>query len=76
MPSHRTNSEFFFEDAVVGYFENELPSAPGRFEYIPYRGYGHYRLGQALESGPQRCYYIVEGEKRYFTVLSAANHRL
>ncbi|HET7209789.1 MAG TPA: hypothetical protein VFI95_24670 [Terriglobales bacterium] len=43
---------------------------------MPYRGHGHYRLGEALKAGPQRCYYIVEGEKRYFTVLSVANHRL
>lgn len=76
MASHRKNSELFFEQAVVGYFQNELPSEPGRFEYMPYRGHGHYRLGEALKAGPQRCYYIVEGEKRYFTVLSVANHRL
>jgi hypothetical protein len=65
---HRT---FFFEGNPVGYFVAEtLPYTPGQYQYMPYRGPGHYKLGIALQSaGPQQCYYIVEGKKRQFKVL-------
>jgi hypothetical protein len=36
---------------------------------MPFRGLVHLRLVQALaSSGPQHCYYIAEGEPRYFVV--------
>ena len=61
---------FFFEDNPVGYFlENELPTSPGQYRYIPYRGPGHYNLGQALSAnGPQRCHFLLNGHCREFTV--------
>jgi hypothetical protein len=62
--------EFFFEDLVVGYFEGRLPSSPGQYRYMPYRGQGHFRLMECLSSGPQRCHYVVGSEKHYFIVES------
>jgi len=58
---------FFLGTQVVGYFEERLPSSPGFYRYMPFRGPGHFQLAQALVSiGPQRCYYIAEGEPHYF----------
>ncbi|HVR24156.1 MAG TPA: hypothetical protein VMU26_12655 [Candidatus Polarisedimenticolia bacterium] len=71
MHSSLEHNEFFFEEHAVGYFEGQVSSSPGPYRYMPYRGNGHLRLGQALaSSGSQRCYYVIEGEKNYFTVLS------
>ena len=67
MESVPERCQFFLGTEAVGYFEDQLPSSPGLYRYMPYRGPGHLRLVQALAStGPQRCYYIVEGEPRYF----------
>jgi hypothetical protein len=60
--------EFFFEELVVGYFEVRPPSSPGQYQYMPYRGEGHFRLMKSLTSGPQRCHYVLNGEKHYFVV--------
>ena len=62
---------FFFEDNPVGYFlEDQLPTKSGHYKYMPYRGPGHYKLGQALSSkGPQRCHYVQNGEAHDFTVV-------
>jgi hypothetical protein len=60
-------NRFFLGTEVAGYFEEQLPSAQGLYRYMPFRGPGHLRLVQALAStGPQRCYYIAEGEAHYF----------
>ena len=69
---------FFFEGNPVGYFlEYQLPILPGRYKYIPYRGPGHYNLGQALRSnGPQRCHYLLNGQPRNFTVASWVSYGL
>ena len=69
---------FFFEGNPVGYFlEDQLPTAPGRFKYTPYRGPGHYNLGQALSSrGPQPCHYLLDGQPRDFTVVSVVSYGL
>jgi len=69
---------FFFEGNPVGYFlEDLLPAAPGRYKYIPYRGPGHYNLGQAVSArGPQRCHYLVNGQPRKFTVVSFVSYGL
>ena len=62
-------NRFFLGTEVVGYFEDQLPSSPGLYRYMPFRGLGHLRLVQALaSSGPQHCYYVAEGEPRYFVV--------
>lgn len=60
--------DFFFEEFVVGYFEERLHSSPGQQQYMPYRGLGHLRLMQHLSSGPQRCYYVADGKRHYFMV--------
>jgi hypothetical protein len=60
--------EFFFEELVVGYFENRLPSSPGQYRYMPFRGQGHFRLMECLSSGPARCHYVIDGERHYFVV--------
>ena len=69
---------FFFEGNAVGYFrEEELPTIPGHYRYVPYRGPGHYKLGVALGSlGPQRCHYLTAGERRDFTVRSVVAYGL
>ena len=47
--------EFFYRGMPVGIFrEPVFPDAPGRYRYEPYRGPGHYELGQALRRG-ERC---------------------
>jgi len=55
----------------VGYFEDfELPSKPGHYRYMPFRSVAHYNFLHAISSGkPQRCHFVVDGEKRYFLVL-------
>jgi hypothetical protein len=67
---------FFFDGAPVGYFEQEqFPSQPGSYRYIPYRGIGHYRLMQALKSsGPQRCHYPIEGTQHCLAVLNCPSY--
>lgn len=69
------HAAFFFEEYAVGYFEDERPSSPGQYRYMPFRGPGHWRLAQALaSSGSQSCYHVTQGEKHYFTVLSIASY--
>ena len=75
MPSGSEPKEFFFEEQTAGYFEDQLPSAPGQYRYIPFPGPGHLRLVEALaSSGSQHCYYMKEGKKHYFIVLRASSH--
>jgi hypothetical protein len=75
MHSGSEQNQFFFEDHAVGYFEDQLPSSPGEYRYMPFRGPGHFRLVEALaSSGSQRCYYLIEGKKQYFIVLKTSNH--
>jgi len=75
MNSGSEHKQFFFEEQPVGYFEDELPSSPGEYRYMPFRGPGHPRLVEALaSSGSQHCYYMMEGKKHYFIVLKAPSH--
>ncbi|HTM38452.1 MAG TPA: hypothetical protein VL156_16995 [Terriglobales bacterium] len=75
MNSGSEHKQFFFEEQPVGYFEDELPSSPGEYRYLPLRGPGHLRWIEALaSSGSQRCYYMIEGKKQYFIVLKAPSH--
>ena len=62
---------FYFKDQNVGYFEDdELPTKPGHYRYMPYRSAGHYALMGALRFGePQRCHYVISGTKRHFMIL-------
>jgi hypothetical protein len=74
MESVAERNRFFFETQVVGYFEEQPPSSPGLYRYMPLRGAGHLRLLQALASrGPQYCYYIAEGEIHHFIVERVPN---
>ena len=69
MESGQENIQFFFGHEAVGYFEDQLPSSAGEYRYMPFRGPGHFLLGQELtRKGPQYCHYVVNGETRYFTV--------
>ena len=69
MPTGPEKIQFFFGHQVVGYFEDQPPSSAGEYRYMPFRGLGHYRLGQELgRKGPQYCHYVANGETRYFTV--------
>ena len=68
------HKQFFFEEHAVGYFEDQLPSSPGHYRYMPFRGPGHLHLVKALAtSGPQRCYYVIERKRHYFIVLNTAS---
>ena len=55
-PGHR---DFSFDGNVVGYFESDaFPGVAGRYRYIPYRGTGHYMMGQAVYRGEApRCHF-------------------
>jgi hypothetical protein len=76
MSSEQEAKTFFFEGNPVGYFcADELPTTPGQYQYMPYRGVGHSNLGLALSSrGPQRCHYLVAGERQEFTVKSTVSY--
>jgi len=78
MTPEQQRRTFFFEGHPVGYFVADmLPIEPGRYQYVPYRGSGHYKLGVALGSGgPQVCYYLVEGKKQQFKVLGNVSYGL
>lgn len=63
--------KFFFEERTVGCFKDQLPSSSGQYRYFPIEGPGYLQFVEALaSSGPQRCYYEIEGERRYFIVLN------
>ena len=68
------DKRFYFEEHAVGCFE-QIPSSPGQYRYIPLRGPGHLRLLERLASaGAQRCYYLIDGEKQYFIVITTPTH--
>jgi hypothetical protein len=69
MKSDLENIQFFFGHEVVGYFEDQSPSSAGEYRYMPFRGPGHFLLGQELSrKEPQYCHYVANGETHYFTV--------
>lgn len=69
MEAGQENVQFFFGHQVVGYFEDQPPSCPGEYRYMPLRGGGHFLLGKELKrKGPLYCHYVANGETRYFTV--------
>jgi len=66
--------QFFFEEQAAGCFESQPPSSPGQYRYFPW-GSGHSNLIKALtSSGPQLCYYIMEGKKHYFIVFKVGSN--
>jgi len=78
MQSDHKGRLFFFEGGPAGYFEDDpLPTSAGRYRYVPYRSLAHLRLHESLKSrGPQRCRYVIAGEKCEFTVLSSPSYGL
>lgn len=70
MTPEQKERTFFFEGNPVGYFlADTLPNKPGRHKYMPYRGPGHYNLGQSLiAKGPQHCELLVEKKSHKFLV--------
>jgi hypothetical protein len=59
----------------VGYFEEpEYPGTAGRYRYMPYRGVGHYHMGQALKTGPARCSFSHEGSRYEFVVTAVPEY--
>src|SRR5262249_62080621 len=77
-PRNKTQNPFFLEAIpAASSREPHPPASPGSYKYMPYRGPGHYKLGQALSSrGPQRCHYFLNGEPRNFTVVSFVSYGL
>ena len=71
-----SDKQFCLEDMVVGHLEgNAFPTSSGIYRYMPYRGPGHYRLITSLKAvGPQRCYFLRGGERRYFTVMGCPSY--
>lgn len=68
------HKQFFFGEQAAGCFEDQLPLSSGQYRYMPIDGPGHQYLINALAtSGPQRCYYVSEGERRHFIVLNIAS---
>ena len=67
--------EFWFQGLPVGFFEEpEYPRTSGRYRYMPYRGPGHYRMGQALAHGPAQCSFKAGWRRRKFTVKSVPEY--
>jgi hypothetical protein len=64
--------DFFIRgcDGPVGVFHApNYPTAPGRFQYEPYRGPGHAAFCQMLHSGrPAPCWLTVLGRRIEFEV--------
>lgn len=67
--------DFFFEGLEVGIFTAPFPQQDGLHCYEPYRGEGHYRLSTLLRGGSaQRCYYDVESQRFFFTVVACPEY--
>ena len=67
--------EFSFNHLPVGVFqEPDYPRASGRYRYMPYRGPGHYQMGQALMKGPAKCSFKDGWWRRKFTVKSVPTY--
>lgn len=64
---------FTFDSSPVGYFEtNEYPTKDGDYQYMAFRGYGHYEMQMKLkESGKARCYFEVGEKKVGFDVVKS-----
>jgi len=71
MKHAETKIEFFFQKDVVGYFLDGAPTSSGKCAYTPYRGSGHFRLGESLlTNGPQECSYVLDGLERRMVVVN------
>lgn len=62
---------FFFKRMAVGYFldATAYPNAPGSYRYMPYRGLGHYEMGEELRrTGSASCTYPTEAGEVEFVI--------
>lgn len=68
--------EFFFGNNAVGYFEHEaFPTADGNYQYVPYRGPGHFEMREALRAtGAADCWYALDGVRVTFTVAACPEY--
>jgi hypothetical protein len=78
MSADKIAMAFFFEGSPVGYFEGgELPTLAGTYRFNPYQTRGYFRIQISLKtSGPQRCYYMAQNAKQYFTVSACPSYGL
>jgi hypothetical protein len=62
--------DFFLDGMPVGYFDGQdFPSCPGSYQYMPYRGGGHYRMQLQLSAGESpRCTYDCGNTRVSFIV--------
>ena len=70
--------EFFFGRHAVGYFEDhDYPSKDGEYRYMPYRGKGHYDMGEAFRAtGRADCWYVLSEERVAFAVVARPEYGL
>ena len=64
---------FTFDNSPVGYFEtDEYPMMDGDYQYMAFRGYGHYEMQMKLkELGKARCYFNVNEKNIGFDVVKS-----
>jgi hypothetical protein len=64
---------FMFDDSPVGYFEtSEYPTKDGDYQYMAFRGHGHYEMQLKLrESGKAHCYFDVDEKRIEFDVVKS-----
>lgn len=64
---------FTYDDSPVGYFETETyPTKDGSYQYMAFRGYGHYEMQMKLKSsGKARCHYEIDKKKVGFDVVNS-----
>ncbi|SFB03098.1 hypothetical protein SAMN03159496_01399 [Rhizobium sp. NFR07] len=48
----RTRTEFRYKGMPAGTFYGDVaPTEPGIYQYMPFRSFGHYAMGRAVEAG-------------------------
>lgn len=62
---------FYFGWLSVGHFLDAYPTAPGRYQYEPYRGEGHARFAEALRQGHAVVCSYTRGWKTVRLVVTA-----
>ena len=56
--------EFSYDGLIVGRLEEQFPTSAGRFRYMPYRGPGHLKMGEAVRlEGAARCTFDSNGQR-------------
>ena len=66
---------FFCHGLEVGYFIDHYPTIPGSYEYMAYRGPGHYELQLVIEAhGQAPCYHLGTDPPTHFVVRRAGDY--